>query len=83
MLTLTIDGNDVTCTSEGAVSVPGYNGQLNCPDPNQFCTISNPTFCEKGCSGRGTCVDNVCQCPEGWAGADCAERLFVRIFDHY
>jgi len=80
-LTLTINNNNITCTSGGPVSIEGYNGQLDCPDPNEFCARANPSFCEKGCSGRGTCVNNKCECPPGWGGVDCAERLFVRISD--
>lgn len=79
-MTLTVGTNSVTCTGPGPVSVNGLEGQLNCPDPNIFCMVSDPQYCEKGCSGRGTCVNNVCQCPEGWEGADCGTRKYVRFW---
>lgn len=78
-MTLTVNAVDIVCAAAGPVSIEGYSGELNCPDPNEFCNRANPIFCEKGCSGRGTCVDNVCQCPSGWTGVDCAERSFVRL----
>lgn len=59
------------------MSVKGLDGQLQCPDPTTFCTRSDPVFCHRGCSGRGTCKNNKCVCPTGWTGNDCAIREHV------
>lgn len=68
----------MTCTAAGSKTLTGFNGVLECPDPATFCARSNPVYCERGCSGRGTCgADGKCVCPTGWAGADCALRTYV------
>jgi len=77
IVTVTIGDTVVNCTEEKTVSVSGMTGVLQCPDPDTFCTISNPEYCRVGCSGHGTCVDNICQCPEGWTGPDCSAREYV------
>lgn len=33
--------------------------------------------CPDGCNGRGTCVNGVCDCDDGWAGASCNQRVTV------
>jgi len=48
-----------------------------CPDPTEYCNRAKPERCVRGCSGRGTCVNNTCQCPEGWGGPDCSFRVYV------
>lgn len=63
------------------MNVTGFEGTLSCPDPQTFCVTSNPVYCEKGCTGKGTCVAGVCHCEDGWEGADCAERTQVTTFD--
>jgi len=61
----------VTCAQKGFLSVQGYSGFLNCPDPLTFCsTIGKPT-CPRNCLGRGTCVNGKCQCNAGFQGTDC------------
>jgi len=67
----------VTCSSAGSQSVLGFIGAITCPDPDDFCAKANPVYCERGCSGRGTCVSGVCQCPTGWGGSDCALRIYA------
>ena len=32
-----------------------------CPDPTEYCNRAKPERCVRGCSGRGTCVNNTCQ----------------------
>lgn len=71
------ENGDVVCSEAGSVEVPGYAGRLDCPDPNAYCKTYGQNFCAKGCSGRGTCVNNQCQCPEGWGGDDCGKRVYV------
>ncbi len=29
--------------------------------------------CPSQCSGKGTCVNNTCECLDGWSGEDCRE----------
>jgi len=66
----------VTCAQKGLLTVQGYNGFLNCPDPLTFCsTIGKPT-CLKNCFGRGTCVNGRCECNKGFEGVDCG---FVKV----
>jgi len=59
------------------MEVAGFEGFIDCPDPVAFCATSNPQYCRAGCSGRGQCIDGICQCPEGWGGPDCALRAYV------
>lgn len=77
VLKLTVGKNIVTCSRAGPIYIDGYNGELDCPSPNDFCVRANPTYCEKGCSGRGSCVNNKCKCPAGWGGVDCADPVFA------
>ena len=62
----------VTCKAEEKVSVAGYNGVLNCPDPLTFCNTAGKKYCPRNCMGRGTCVNNQCVCNTGFTGIDCA-----------
>jgi len=62
----------VTCAKEGTLSVSGYYGTINCPDPVQFCNTIGKKYCPRGCMGRGKCVSNKCQCNTGFTGVDCA-----------
>ncbi len=77
---VTFGSFNVTCTKEGSKSVDGYAGTFDCPDPNAYCQTYGTDFCPRGCMGRGNCVENVCQCDEGWGGADCSVKTFVRQF---
>lgn len=64
----------VTCTKEGPLSVKGYSGSITCPDPLKFCNTVGKKICPRNCLGRGTCVDNQCQCNTGHTGIDCAMK---------
>lgn len=33
-------------------------------------------FCRRGCSGRGTCVNQQCVCQDGWDGFDCSHPAY-------
>lgn len=54
------------------MSVDGYNGKLDCPDPDTFCSTVGQKFCKRGCMGRGSCQDGECNCDEGFTGSDCS-----------
>jgi len=71
-LEVSVGTTKITCSKEGQVSVSGYNGYLNCPDPLTYCSTVGKKYCPRGCLGRGTCVDNVCKCKTGYTGVDCA-----------
>ena len=56
----------------------GLVGKLVCPDPNTFCErILSEGNCKGSCFGRGTCVNNKCQCEDGWGFHDCTKNTFV------
>lgn len=77
-LTLEVADMSIVCTQRENITIPGDSGYLECPDPNAFCARSNPSYCERSCLGRGICQDGVCRCPEGWGGADCGLRAYVK-----
>jgi len=77
-LVVTIGNQNISCNSQGPVSVTGFSGQLMCPDPSDYCNRANPARCVRGCSGKGTCVNNECQCTNGWTGVDCSTRAYVK-----
>lgn len=71
-LTLSVGGKSVVCNQKGSVSVSGYGGAINCPDPVEYCSTIGRKACPRGCMGRGTCNDGVCSCNKGYKGKDCA-----------
>jgi len=71
-LTLNLGSKNVACTREGPVSVSGYKGTINCPNPAEFCSGAGKKTCPRGCMGRGTCNSGVCSCYNGYKGKDCA-----------
>jgi hypothetical protein len=73
-LNLKLGSKTVACTREGQVSVTGYKGFINCPDPIEYCTTTGRKMCARGCMGRGTCIDGACKCNTGFKGKDCALR---------
>ena len=61
----------ITCKAAGPITISGYKGILNCPDPVDFCeTVGKPT-CPRNCMGRGTCSNGQCICDSGYIGTDC------------
>jgi len=72
-LKLVFGANSALCKLEGSISVPGYYGKIDCPDPNLYCTTIGVRFCKRGCMGKGTCnsVTGTCTCQPGWRGTDC------------
>jgi len=66
-----VGGTTVTCKSEGTMTVKGYNGVINCPDPLNFCNTAGKQYCPRNCMGRGKCVNNKCVCNKGSSGIDC------------
>jgi len=73
-LNLILGSKSVACTKKGQVSVSGYKGSINCPDPIEYCSTVGQKVCPRGCMGRGTCVSGLCQCNKGFKGKDCALR---------
>jgi len=73
-LEVLIGSNKVLCTKEGPKTLSGFYGSINCPDPLTFCQTLGKAYCPKNCMGRGTCVNNKCQCNSGFKGTDCALR---------
>jgi hypothetical protein len=63
-----------TCKSGGAVSVKGYHGVIDCPNPNTFCNEIGKKYCKRGCMGKGVCNQStgVCACEKGWGSTDCS-----------
>jgi len=71
-LTLNVGGKSVVCSKKGNVSVSGYAGTISCPDPVEYCSTLGQRTCPRGCMGRGTCNNGVCECDKGYSGKDCA-----------
>jgi leishmanolysin len=67
-----VGNNKVTCTEEGTKTIDGYYGAVDCPDPLTFCNGPGKQYCPRNCMGRGSCVNNKCQCKSGYSGVDCA-----------
>ena len=65
-------GNDlITCDTAGQKTIEGYFGFIECPDPLSFCKTIGKEFCPRNCMGRGICVENKCECSQGFTGVDC------------
>lgn len=73
-LQVQIGSNTHTCTKEGPMTIDGYYGSVNCPDPLTFCSTVGLKYCPLNCGGRGTCVNNKCQCNSGFTGIDCTMK---------
>jgi len=72
-LTLNLNGGKTAvCSKKGNVSVAGYAGVINCPDPVEYCSTIGKKVCPRGCMGRGSCNSGVCSCNKGYKGKDCA-----------
>jgi len=74
-----IGSTTVKCTSAKSVTVSGYTGSLVCPDPQSFCEqATSEGYCRRGCSARGSCVNQECVCDDGWTGFDCSYNTYVK-----
>jgi len=74
-LTVKVGTKSVVCTKAGTKTVSGYYGSITCPDPLSFCNTIAKEFCPRNCMGRGSCVNNKCQCNRGFTGVDCGLNL--------
>jgi len=70
-LALTFGTTKVTCTKKGPITVTGYSGQIDCPDPIAYCKTIGKPACLRNCMGRGKCVSGKCTCNSGFQGTDC------------
>jgi len=73
-LDINVGSKTITCTREGPVSVSGYRGSVNCPDPMTFCNTYGKRYCPRNCMNRGSCINNKCVCNSGYKGIDCGLR---------
>ncbi len=64
-------GQTIMCTAKGPMTVSGYRGVINCPDPVKFCSTVGVPVCPRNCMGRGTCMSGKCVCNSGFKGTDC------------
>jgi leishmanolysin len=67
-----VGNNKIICTKAEKKTIDGYYGSVDCPDPQTFCNTVGKKYCPRNCMGRGTCVNNQCECKEGYTGIDCA-----------
>lgn len=74
-LKVQVGKSTVTCKNEGKLTVTGYAGTIDCPDPLTFCNTVGKKYCPRNCMGRGNCVDNKCVCNKGFKGIDCGLRI--------
>ena len=65
----------IQCREQGQVQIQGYQGTIDCPDPQYFCSTIGKTFCPRNCMGRGECVNGQCLCYKGFQGTDCALNI--------
>jgi len=73
ILQVKIGSTTLNCTKVGQnLTVSGYYGGINCPDPLTFCSTAGLAYCPRNCVGRGTCVNGQCVCDAGFSGVDCA-----------
>jgi hypothetical protein len=70
-LEVILGSTKAVCTQEGNLSVDGYYGYVDCPDPLTFCNTVGKKYCPRGCMGRGSCENNKCECFPGFTGVDC------------
>jgi len=71
VLSISVGKWQVSCTEAGPVTIKGYNGSIQCPDPVSYCNTAGVQFCPRNCMGRGNCVSNQCECYRGFTGIDC------------
>jgi hypothetical protein len=70
-----VGNRQILCSKQGKVSVPGYNGSIECPDPLSFCKTAGKKYCPRNCMGRGRCSGSKCICNKGFKGVDCSMRI--------
>ena len=80
-LQVQIGSSWVTCENNAKINPPsksGLSGKLNCPDANDFCNqITTEGNCRGGCFGRGSCVNQQCECEDGWGFHDCIKKTYT------
>ena len=57
-----------------------FTGQIDCPDPAEFCDLFVHQKCKYNCFGKGTCLsDLTCDCDIGWEGDYCSIAVRIHI----
>jgi len=74
-LAVQVGRSTYTCKRKGAMTISGYKGNIQCPDPLTFCSTVGEAYCPRGCMGNGYCSKNKCVCYKGWKGIDCGLRI--------
>jgi len=74
-LYVSVGSRSISCKKAGRVSISGYKGYINCPDPLAFCSTIGKKTCPRGCMGRGKCSNGKCVCYKGYKGKDCGENI--------
>lgn len=60
------------CDAKHGFCGAGPNGKGKCHCEKGFGGAScQGKLCDKGCMGRGLCLDGACQCRDAWFGTDC------------
>ena len=74
-ITFTIGTNIIVCSStdEGRqITINSFTGYLECPNFADFCIRRRKT-CSNWCSQNGFCMGGICNCIDGYYGADCSQ----------
>jgi len=72
VLEVSIGNKKAICQAAGPMTVDGFSGELNCPDPLAYCKTVGQQYCPRNCMGRGDCINNQCRCEPGFSGKDCS-----------
>ena len=74
-LAVQVGSKAYTCKKAGAMTISGYKGNIQCPDPLTFCKTVGASYCPRNCMGNGYCSNGHCVCYKGWKGVDCGLRI--------